>query len=287
MNEPNSAWDLSDNTVFSLSDSDKQHTLVYVPNGEDDFRAYYGYNDSSGHSFKPVVSDLMISFYAKNEDPDGYIGASLEKNGVQYMARVEFRGAMIFTKSVNGQITQLRPPMLSEISSKGQFEKFEFANVDQMLVLRWGDNRFTYDLSKNENIQPANHYHEKAPSVRLFASGPTQLMHIGLFRDTFYMGSEIISIRATQENPFTLGKDEFFVCGDNSNNSLDGRLWSKPGVGNNGQLIPMGVVPRDYMMGKAVMVYWSQAFHPVQGLPSMIPNLQNLRVISGGSETEY
>jgi hypothetical protein len=41
------------------------------------------------------------------------------------------------------------------------------------------------------------------------------------------------------------------------------------------------------MMGKAVMVYWSQAFRPAGKLPSMIPNLGNLKVISGGSEREY
>ncbi|MHC5120856.1 MAG: S26 family signal peptidase [Planctomycetota bacterium] len=101
------------------------------------------------------------------------------------------------------------------------------------------------------------------------------------------MGEESISLRATKEKPFTLGCDEFFVCGDNSNNSLDGRLWSVPGISNGDSPYPVGIVPRDYMMGKAVMVYWSQAFRPAFDLPSMIPNLGNLKVISGGSETEY
>ncbi|MHC4772667.1 MAG: hypothetical protein ACYS8S_03635, partial [Planctomycetota bacterium] len=59
------------------------------------------------------------------------------------------------------------------------------------------------------------------------------------------------------------------------------------GIGNNGDSYPEGIVPREYMMGKAVMVYWSQAFRPADNLPSMIPNLGNLRAIYGSSETEY
>jgi hypothetical protein len=287
-NEPNSLWQIDNKSVFTLSEkTDTPHTMVYVPDNPNDFRAFYGYNESSGYSFKPIVSDLMVSFYAKCDDPDGYVGASLEKYGVHYSARVEFDGAMVLTKTVNGETTPLREPMLSGGIETGRFEKFEFANVDQQLVFRWGDKRFTYDLSRDEGFHPVNGHYEKPPTVKIFAFGPSQIRHIGLYRDTFYMGEESISLRATEETPFTLASDEFFVCGDNSNNSLDARLWSAPGIGNNGHSYRVGTVPRDYMMGKAVMVYWSQAFRPAGELPSMIPNLGNLKVISGGSETEY
>jgi hypothetical protein len=123
--------------------------------------------------------------------------------------------------------------------------------------------------------------------VKLFAAGPSQIRHVGLYRDTFYMGKETGAIRATQAKPFTLDADEFFVCGDNSDNSFDGRLWPDEGIGNNGHFYRKGVVPRDYMMGKAVMVYWSQAFPPAENLPAMIPNLGNIKVIYGGGEGEY
>jgi signal peptidase I len=287
-NEPNSLWQTDTKSVFSLSEkTNARHTMFYASDNPNDFRAFYGYNESSGYSFKPIVSDLMISFYAKCDDSDGYVGATLEKYGVHYSARVEFDGAMVFTKTINGQTTQLRPPMLSGGIETGQFEKFEFANVDQQLVFRWGEKRFTYDLSKDEGFHPVNGHYEKPPTVSIFASGPSQIRHIGLYRDIFYMGEESISLRATKENPFTLSSNEFFVCGDNSNNSLDGRFWSVPGISNGDSPYPVGIVPRDYMMGKAVMVYWSQAFRPAFDLPSMIPNLGNLKVISGGSETEY
>jgi signal peptidase I len=285
-NNQGSLWQLEDKTLYELKE-DTEHTITYVSENPNDFRAFYGYNESSGYSFKPVVSDLMISFYARCDDTDGYIGASLEKSGVHYSARVELDGAMAFTKTVNGQTTQLRPPMLTGGIEIGRFEKFEFANVDQQLVLRWGNKRFTYDLSKDESFQPVNGHYEDPPSVSIFAGGRSQIKHIGLYRDIFYMGEESLSPRATKQIPFTLSSNEFFVCGDNSNNSLDSRFWSVQGVGNNGQDYREGIVPRDYMMGKAVMIYWSQAFSPARDLPSMIPNLNNLKVIFGGSEREY
>lgn len=287
-NEPNSAWNLQDKTVFTLADNAQtRHTLVYMPNNPDDFKAFYGYNESSGHSFKPVVSDLMVNFYAKCDDPHGTIGASLEKYGVHYSARVEYRGAVIFEKTVNGQTTQLRTPILFGGTEPGRFEKFEFANVDHLLVLHWGDQRFTYDLSADENFKPQDADDETPPTVKLFAAGPSQIRHIRLYRDTFYMGQETGAIRAAQGKLFALDTDEFFVCGDNSDNSYDSRLWQDKGNGNNGRVYRVGIVPRNYMMGKAVMVYWSQAFPIIENQPAIIPNLSNIRVIYGGSQIQY
>ena len=40
----------------------------------------------------------------------------------------------------------------------------------------------------------------------------------------------------------TMGKDEFFACGDNFNNSFDSRYW--------------GVVPRENLRGEGAFVFW-------------------------------
>jgi len=46
-------------------------------------------------------------------------------------------------------------------------------------------------------------------------------------------------------------------------------------------------VPRDFMMGKAFFVYWSDAFRPRESMMPVIPNLDRLQVIYGGSEEIY
>ena len=46
-----------------------------------------------------------------------------------------------------------------------------------------------------------------------------------------------------QFGPVTVPEDKYFVMGDNRDNSEDSRYW--------------GYLPRDYIKGKALMVYWS------------------------------
>ncbi|MBL7215913.1 MAG: signal peptidase I [Phycisphaerae bacterium] len=295
-NENGSEWDLQP-TRYSLDDvSDKQHFISFQTDNPNEFRASYAYNNSSGYGYRPVCSDLMITFFAKGQSPDGCIGASLEKYGVIYSAQVNFAGSLLFTKTVDGVATELGRPTLTGGIKPGIFEKFEFANVDQQLVLRWGQKRFSYDLSKDISFRTQDASDESPPTIKIFASGPTEIRHIALYRDIFYVGKEEPALRATVDKPFTLDVDQFFVCGDNCNNSSDARLWSVEGIGNNGKTYRTGTVPREYMMGKAVLVYWSQAFRPptpkwaskwVPKFPPMIPNLSNIKVIYGGSEQLY
>ncbi len=43
--------------------------------------------------------------------------------------------------------------------------------------------------------------------------------------------------------PFYVPQDQYFAMGDNRDNSMDSRYW--------------GTVPRDYFLGKALVIYWS------------------------------
>ncbi|MHC4069372.1 MAG: S26 family signal peptidase, partial [Planctomycetota bacterium] len=83
------------------------------------------------------------------------------------------------------------------------------------------------------------------------------------------------------------GRDEFFVLGDNSPNSEDGRWWGLKGKGNNGHFYRAGIVPRDYLVGKALFVYWPSGFRVSEKLPlRVIPNVGQMRFIYGGSERD-
>ncbi len=298
-NEPGAAWDLQ-SARYTLKDtSDKWHTIAFQPNGRYTFRPTYAYNSHSPGQIYPVCSDLMIRFYVQqNHAAQGCIGASLEKRGILYTVRIDADGMVTFLQTVSSVTTELGTFQAVRSNRTDVFREFEFANVDQQLVLRWGRQRFTYDLSRQLQPLAAD---EPIPAVKIFAAGTTEIRHIGLYRDIFYLGDEELAQRATADDPFTLEDDQFFVCGDNCNNSSDARQWTEPGIGNNGRTYRMGAVPRDYMMGKAVMVYWSQAYKPLEQLPAwapewlkpaenlppVIPNLGNLKVISGGSEQPY
>lgn len=288
VNGSGSAWafDPQRPSRFTLDTPDgsaQTHTFYYDSDSDDDFRATYAYNDSATFSSMPYCSDTMIRFHVKGRDVKSAVGAVLEKYGILYSVRVELHGAVVFSKCKDGQWVELRRTLTDGIRP-GEFAAFEFANVDRQLVLRWQNKRLTYDLSRDPDLQGVGQQ-AAAPAVQVFGAGGLEIRNLGVYRDIYYIDYGVL--RGTLREPFTLGPDEFFVCGDNSPNSLDSRLWAMDGIGNHGVRYRQGIVPREYLMGKAAMVYWSQAFRPHPTMAPLIPNFNTLKVIFGGSDEMY
>jgi signal peptidase I len=64
------------------------------------------------------------------------------------------------------------------------------------------------------------------------------------FLDASQGSSEVTSFDVRERyGPVTVPPDQFFVMGDNRDNSQDSRYW--------------GFLPRHYIKGKALMIYWS------------------------------
>jgi signal peptidase I len=84
------------------------------------------------------------------------------------------------------------------------------------------------------------------------------------------------ALATAPQSQLTLTPDEFFLCGDNSPASLDGRMWDYP----HPWIAPIdprpGVVHRDLIIGRAFFVYFP-APHRVLGLP--IPDVGRMRWI--------
>lgn len=256
-NIDSAAWMLNADgaTVFSLDGGsrDSVQELRYNPAIGNDFRAAYAYDPSMGYEGLPVCSDLMMRYYVKM-DAAGGAGVKLSKYGVSYEGMVYADGKMTLCRIENGSRKVLADGVISEADKAG-IQLLRFANVDHKLILDYGQSKLEYDLGKRkfdvgmDRLSP--------PGAAILGYGKLQLRHIQLMRDIHYRGSDDKNvIRAYEGNPLTLNADEFFVCGDNSPNSYDARMWREPTKANTGRSYRQGVVPRDYLVGKAFFVHF-------------------------------
>ena len=281
VNKPDSSWDTSagGGVVFRLdSEGDEFHTIAYDGDLPKGFRADYAYN-SSEYLIQPVCSDLMVRFFA-GVDAQGQIGAMLRKYGREYIATVDAAGRMTIESVDGGERQSLASGEIS-VPGGGDAVEFSFANVDHELVLSLGDSTLRYDLGV-EPDDAGDNSRSVEVGVEIFGKGKVDLYHISILRDIHYLSDTIL--RAGPGQPFSLASDEYFACGDNSPASFDCRLWGTEGKGNNGTIYRTGIVPRDYLIGKAFFLYWGNAFKPVQHLMPVIPNLSQIKPIYGGKE---
>jgi len=285
INEGDSKWVTTDSspTIFSLDSPDRTNSMVYDTSIGNDFRATYAYDDVDTYRTMPVCSDLMVRFDCRSGDLRGHIGIALSKYETTYRAEVLFStGTMIVTKQEKGK----DPVELTGLSIKhprmNEQTLVKFANVDHQLIFEYGGTKWTHDLGRD--LQDVGIRQDTEPRVEIFGSGKLTLSHIAIYRDIHYTeppGSQ----RAKEDDPFFLKEDQFFVLGDNSPNSEDGRLWNRRGVANKGlSNYRTGTVPRDYLVGKALFVYWPSGFKPFAEFPfGIVPNVGRMRFIYGGS----
>jgi hypothetical protein len=289
-NDDSSNWTVFEDspTLFHLdSVADQMNTMEYDTSIGNNFRATYAYDEVEGYSGMPYCSDLMVRFFCSSAESQGRIGASLSKYRNNYNAWVDLTGEMVITRNDRrGETTELaRKSIKLPTINKSIF--FQFANVDHQLNFQFGDEKLTYDLGRG--LEDAGRIRKDIqPRLKISGSGKLTLSHVAVFRDIHYTTSKYANHPENGRaigKPFTLNQGEYFVLGDNSPNSEDCRWWTREGLANKG-LNPyrVGVVPRDYLVGKALFVYWPSGFRPVPRFPiGIIPNIGRMRFIYGGS----
>jgi signal peptidase I len=305
-----SAWRISPANPTELdldSPAGTLSTLTYGAPSANDFSIAYAYNDVPMHLRTPQCSDLMVRFYVEPAGKEGRVGIALTKEGIEYRAWLDFSGEMVLAKFSGGQETILARRDVDALSPR-TFAPVKFANVDHQLLFEANGSQLSLDLGRTPNVLEKGT--EPSPRASIFGVGKMTLSHTAIFRDIYYTGDGQAGRggRAVEGNPFKLNANEFFVLGDNSPNSEDGRWWNQPTVANRGWEPPRaGVVPRYYMVGKALFVYWPSGFEfpwpqsvkaeilqsssrnlalrVIRGLVSLrwIPNVGRLRFIYGGS----
>jgi hypothetical protein len=252
----------------------------------------------------------MARFYVQAENAPGKIGVTLSKYGVDYRAWWDLTGRMVLAR-VDGDKETVLDSRLTETPKAGQFALFKFANVDHQLLFEVNGDRLRVDLGQSATSLRRT---DRLPRAEIFGAGKLTLAHVGVFRDIYYTSTSSEK-RATEGHPpFQLEKDEFFVLGDNSPNSWDARCWDTPPVATKGMEPPRaGIVPRYYLVGKAMFVYWPSGFEfpwpnavkdfvakslsnnprnaPANILHWMttlrwIPNFGRMRFVYGGTDSE-
>lgn len=137
---------------------------------------------------------------------------------------------------------------------------------------------------------------EQARVAWRFTGGPLVLHRVALDRDLHYQvradANVSTAVRAERvygghpEHFPTLGPDDFFMCGDNSPNSLDSRMWDAvdPWVAASlygtprpeADLGVFGKVHRDLLVGRAFIVYFPA---PLRDGPILWPDFGRMRWI--------
>ena len=281
-NVSGSQWDLGSraSAVFKLSSpTDKVHAIDYNTRLGNDFRATYAYDQVSSYSQMPLCSDLMVRFYVRRNEA-GSIGALLSKYRAGYRGTIDFSGRMMIERLYEEGVVEELVSSQITLPDVGSIEEFKFTNVDHKITLEYGDAVIEYDLGTLPG-DAGDRMSRTMPKVMVFGGGDLELTNVSIYRDIHYIGDRIL--RAGEGDPFTLEDDQFFACGDNSPFSLDCRLWDKPGVGNDGKEFRAGMVPREYLIGKAFFVYWPG---PAKAWDSsklrVIPYAGGMKLIYGG-----
>lgn len=170
----------------------------------------------------------------------------------------------------------------------GRGTRLELTHVDQQVSFRVNGQRLiTYQYSDELTTDQLRDRTEVMhnPQVRVGVSGaPVELYRLNLDRDLYYTSGEDKDALASAE-PFAIRDDEFFTLGDNSPQSKDSRLWERVDPWVNfyaakpEDAIPVGVIPRQLMLGRAFFVYWPAPYRLSPDGFGFIPNFGDMRFI--------
>jgi signal peptidase I len=235
------------------------------------------------------VSDVDLRLTYQRTSGTGPLRLELTKRDHRFTAEITPTQASVF-QDFQGRHTQIGNSFTLPSSSRPI--RIEFSNVDYQVTLRIDDQMVAQSTPADfsPNIQKLieefeNHLTPPPGTVDIAASSQQcAITHLSLWRDQYYYNDRGQVLRATPENfpqnAQVLGKDEYFVMGDNSLLSFDARCW-RPGVQlpDEGINIAGGKVPKQFMLGKAFYVYWPAGYLPYSSGPALVPNFGSMRFI--------
>ena len=173
------------------------------------------------------------------------------------------------------------------MSGDGRTHRIEFGHLDYRVYVKLDGAEVlaTDDLQYAPDIEALRQTHRIAP-VRVSMSARdfvADLHHLRVDRDVYYTYSEAKTLRAYARKPFALGRAEYFVLGDNSPASADGREWFTVGLHLREDLrsdrYQVGTVRADQIVGQAFFVYLPGLLHVEGPVDLRVPDLGRTRFV--------
>ena len=219
---------------------------------------------------------------------------------VTLAAHVDQTGAVTMTAAYRGESIVLATA--ADVLPDGAFPtdrtvRLELWCVDQSLSLWVDGNRVleaTFEMPLDDLLhrQPSP---AEFPDTAISLSGsPARLYDVAVDRDIIYATtrSAAHTLGVFQKNlppqfqgqPVTIGPDRFYVLGDNSPLSHDGRYWTQVDPWVREKMFKegeraMGLVPEELMMGRAFFVYFPAPLPVKKGGAGVIPHFGRMRPI--------
>ena len=305
------AWD-TEGRSYTYSGSGAT-TLAWDNDARPITDRYYYNEQPRGQIPEFAVSDVRMAMGVEPGQDGLTLAAVLEARGHEFRAEIAGERVTLklrpLTDAGAGEWRVLAEAATGRAIEPGRVTNVEFWHSDQSLSV-WIDGEWvaeaSYDWSPALRVEHAlgmpaegllratvqrnplaDESLYRQPRLRWeLAGSPVTLYRVRLDRDLFYRpgvynprtqraGQPSLGTHPSQPN--VLGPDQFFVCGDNSPNSLDGRLWDTPDEWVKQQIDPtIGIVPRDLLIGKAFFVYFP-SLHKEKKIP--VPDVGRMRFI--------
>jgi signal peptidase I len=240
---------------------------------------------------KYAVGDLKLSLFCQRQSGDGELRLNLSKRNDLFTASVSKNKVTLWHQRAND------PASLKELSSRtislpDRPVRLDFVNLDYKVRLLVDGQEVLHTTSQQYHPDVAALKAEAdnrapLPTVSINARNlKASLTHISLWRDVYYTPTVVNGERALRglpDNPMKLSADEYFVLGDNSPLSGDGRYWSASfpvDLPAEGVHADAGIVPGRFLLGKAMFVYWPAGFRAFNSeYPDLVPNFGEMRFI--------
>jgi hypothetical protein len=239
---------------------------------------------------------LAVSCTADVEDSQGELVLELCKGGRRFQCRFDLATGRAVLSISGTDMAQWRPSAQTGIQGKGRHD-LVFSNCDRQLLLWVDGSLVSFDRPTDyQDLDNATPDETDLSPVGIAAAGaPIQINHLRVMRDIYYLAlsgdstnpraCDVLYLpehavpderKPTDERQdyvdFPLRADQFFVLGDNSARSKDGRLWGQDNYW----------VPRDLVIGKALVLSWPRQSCniPLVNLPfSYAPNVSRMGLI--------